>query len=443
MEQIGIQQTLIKIDYLLNFVKILSVPKGRFYFIGNIMVNSLDNNKKSKNTKILVGAIIFLAFLFGWAFGHLDAQSQIKGYVPGISTDTNRPDFGLFWSAWDKITQNYDGTLDYNKLIYGAIDGMVKAAGDPYTMFLTPDQSKKFDEDLEGTISGIGAEVGVKNDRIIIIAPIDGSPAQKAGLKPQDVILKIDDSDTKGMDINTAVSKIRGEIGTKVKLTILRSDKESVYEITREKIDIKSVKWDVKANNIGYIEISRFDSNTASLMNDAINDLNGKNVRGIVIDLRNNPGGYLDAAVDVSSDFLKKGSVIVTEKKTTGTDKSRTYKSDGKGLSTDNNVPIVILVNEGSASASEIVAGALKDNNRATLLGEKTFGKGSVQSVENLGQGTSLHITVAHWYTPSGKNIGKEGITPDITVALTDADYTAGNDPQLDKALLEIESKIK
>lgn len=391
----------------------------------------------------MIGAIIFLAFLFGWAFGHLDAQRQLQGYIPGISTEKNRPDFGLFWSAWDKITQNYDGALDYNKLIYGAIDGMVKAVGDPYTMFLTSDQAKKFNEDLEGSISGVGAEVGIKGDRVIVIAPIDGSPAQKAGIKPQDVILKIDDSDTKGMDINTAVSKIRGEVGTKVKLTISRNGKEFVYNITREKIDIKSVKWDVKPNNIGYIEISRFDSNTSALLNEAIKDLNSKNVKGIVIDLRNNPGGYLDAAVDASSDFLKKGAVIVTEKKMTGSSKPQVYKSDGKGLETDPNVPIVLLVNEGSASASEIMAGALKDNNRAILIGEKTFGKGSVQTVENLGQGTSLHVTVAHWYTPSGKNIGKEGLSPDIVVGLTEADVANGKDPQLDRALLELKNKIK
>lgn len=404
---------------------------------------ALQETRKKRNSKVLYGSIIFLVFLFGWAFGHLDAQRQLKGYIPGITSDKNRPDFSLFWSAWDQITQNYDGKLDYSKLIYGAIDGMVKAVGDPYTLFLTADQSSQFTQELEGTVSGIGAEVGTKNDQIIIIAPLDGSPAQKAGIKAGDIITKIDKTDTKGMDVNTAVSKIRGEVGTKVTLAIFRNDKTLTFTITREKITVKSVKYEIKNDNVGYIEISRFDSNTTSLVKSATNDLKDKKVKGIILDLRNNPGGYLDAAIDVSSEFLKKDAVIVTEKRTVGATKEHVYKADGKGDFMDNSIPVVILVNGGSASASEIVSGALQDNDRAVLVGEKTFGKGSVQTVESLGQGTTLHITIAHWYTPKGKNISKEGLTPNITTTLTEADFNAGKDPQLSKALEYINSKIR
>ncbi len=402
-----------------------------------------DIIKKKRNTKILYGALIFLVFLFGWAFGHLDAQRQIKGYIPGLTNDEKRPDFGLFWSAWDHITQNYDGELDYSKLIYGAIDGMVKAVGDPYTMFLTRDQSTQFNQDLEGSISGIGAEIGVKNDYPVIIAPIDGSPAQKAGIKPGDIVTKIDGTDTKGMDLNTAVSKIRGQAGTKVKLVISRNNTEHALEITRENITVNSVKYEIKNGNVGYVEISKFDNNTASLLQKATADLKDKGAKGIILDLRNNPGGYLDAAISVSSEFLEKNKVVVTEKRTVGDPKERVYKSSGKGKFTDNNIPIVILVNGGSASASEIVAGALKDHDRAILVGEQTFGKGSVQTIENLGQGTTLHITVAHWYTPNGKNIGEEGLTPDIAVGLTEDDYNNDRDPQLDRAMTELKNKIR
>ena len=399
--------------------------------------------KRKRNAKILTGSIIFLAFLFGWALGHLDTQRQTKGYFPGIeSTDNNRPDFSLFWSAWDQITQNYDGKLDYNKLIYGAIDGMVKSIGDPYTMFLTPDQSKQFDQDLEGSVTGIGAEVGIKDGRAVIIAPIADSPAHKAGIKPQDLIIKIGDTDTKGLDLNTAVSKIRGEAGTKVKLVIQRGDKTLNFEITRAKIEIKSVRWEIKDKNIGYIEISRFDSKTSELIKEAATELKEKGVKAIVLDLRNNPGGYLDAAVDVSSQFVKNGTVV-TEKRTVGKERKEEYHASGSGKLTDPNIPMVVLVNEGSASASEIVAGALQDQKRATLIGEKTFGKGSVQAVESLGQGSTLHVTIAHWYTPNGKNINKAGLTPDIDVKLTEDDANSNRDPQLQKAIDYLKSKIK
>lgn len=397
---------------------------------------SLELNKK-RNSKILIGAIIFLAFIFGWAFGHLDFQRQGVGYSPSINRDNGgRANFDLFWQVWDKITTEYDGAIDYQKLIYGAIDGMVKAVGDPYTSFYTPDQTKKFEDELEGSISGIGAEVGIKNGNIIIIAPMENSPAMRAGLKAQDIILKINDEETQGMDLNTAVSKIRGEEGSKVTLKIRRGTEELDFEITREKIDVRSVKWEIKENNIGYIEISRFDSNTSALLREATRELKNKNVKGVILDLRNNPGGYLDAAVNVGSEFIKSGTIVI--EKAENANKKEEYKASGNGNLTDSKFKLVVLVNGGSASASEIVAGAIQDHNRGILIGEKTFGKGSVQSVETIGNGASLHLTIAHWYTPNDKNIGSDGLTPNIEVKMTEEDANANRDPQLEKAIREL-----
>jgi carboxyl-terminal processing protease len=399
-----------------------------------------NNLVKKRNTTILIGALIFLSFIFGWSFGHLDFQRQNVGYSPITQNRTNQANFDLFWQVWDKVTQNFDGPIDYQKLIYGAIDGMVKATGDPYTTFFTPDQTQNFNNELEGNISGIGAEVGIKNGKITVVAPIDNSPAQKAGVKAQDIILKIDDADTQGMDLNTAVSKIRGQAGTKVKLVIQRGEEQLNFEITRENIEVKSVKWEVKSDNIGYIEISKFDSNTSTLIKNATNDLSQKGVKGIILDLRNNPGGYLDAAVNVSSEFIKSGKVVI--EKTDTTSKKQDYFASGQGRMTDTNVPMIVLVNGGSASASEIVSGALQDSKRATLLGEKTFGKGSVQSVEEMAKGSSLHLTIAHWYTPNGRSINKEGLAPDIEVKMTDDDINNSRDPQLDRALAELKARI-
>lgn len=396
---------------------------------------------KINRSKILIGAVIFLSFVFGWAFGHLDSQITKIGYTPKIVNQNNENvDFGLFWQAWNKIVTEYDGEIDYQKLVIGAISGMVEAVGDPYTVFMSTEESASFDSEMDGTISGIGAEIGNKNDNIIVIAPLDNTPAQKAGIKAKDIILKINDESTEGMDLNTAVSKIRGEIGTKVTLLIERDGAELTFEIVREKIETKSVKWEIKENNIGYIEISRFDSNTTELTKQATSELANKNVKGIVLDLRNNPGGYLDSSIEVASEFIKEGVIVI--EKTGDSGQKEEYTANGKGKMTSNSIPMVVLVNGGSASASEIVTGALQDHDRATIVGEKTFGKGSVQAIESIGQGMSIRITIAHWYTPNGVNIGSEGITPDVEIEFTEEDAKTEKDPQLDKALEIIKSKI-
>jgi len=404
----------------------------------------VELTRQQKNSKILIGAFIFLSFIFGWAFGQIDLQTQKAGNsATVINKESNKAvDFGIFWQTWDRVVSEFDGKIDYQNMINGAVSGMVNSLGDPYTVFMTAEQSKSFDAELEGSITGIGAEVGVKNNRVIIVAPIESSPAARAGIKAQDVILTIDGVDTTGMNLTTAVSKIRGDAGTKVKLQIQRGDAKLDYEITREKVDTKSVKWGVKDNNIGYIQITRFDSNTTELTQQATAELASKNVKGIVLDVRNNPGGYLDSAVSVASEFMKSGTVV-TEKPTAREGKEKRYTASGKGKLINTSVPMVVLVNGGSASASEIVAGALQDNNRAVLIGEKTFGKGSVQAIENLMGGASLRITIAHWFTPNGKNISKEGISPNTEVKLSEEDYKADRDPQLTKAIEYLKNNIK
>ena len=220
-----------------------------------------------QNNKLLVGALILLAFIFGWAFGHLDIQptSCTSNNITNKTSKSANVDFGIFWDVWDKVVTTYDGKVDYQKMVQGAINGMVASVGDPYTLYMTPEQTKSFDQELEGSINGIGAEVGIKDSKVIIISPISESPAEKAGIMANDIVLAIDGIDTTGMDLATAVSKIRGEVGSKVKLNIERVGKQLEYEVIRAKIDTKSVIWSVKDNKIGYIEITRFDSNTTSL----------------------------------------------------------------------------------------------------------------------------------------------------------------------------------
>lgn len=309
---------------------------------------------------------------------------------------------------------------------------MVEAAGDPYTEFLTAEQTKEFNEELNGSFSGVGAELGKDGDNIVIVAPIAGFPAEKAGLKPKDVIVEIDGQSTHGLGISEAVKKIRGPEGTEVKLRVIRDQKEDLsFTITRENITIPSVEYKVLDGNIGYLKISRFADDTSELTKAAATKFKDADVKGVVLDMRGNPGGLLNSAVDVSSLWLPNDKTVLEEKRDGVVIK--TYKSNGSALLAGK--PTVVLIDDGSASASEITAGALKDNGVAKLLGIKSFGKGSVQSIESLPDGSSLKVTVARWYTPSGRNIDKEGIEPDIKVEQT-SDSTS--DVQLNAALNEL-----
>ncbi len=340
-------------------------------------------------------------------------------------------DYSSVEALYDKLRAGFDGELDQSKLLEGLRSGLAEAAGDPYTEYFNPQAAEQFNSDLNGSFTGIGAELS-KDDKnnIVVVAPISGFPAEKAGLKPKDIIAEIDGNSAYDISVSNAVAKIRGPKGTQVKLTIVRGTEQKSFAITREQITIPSVTSKTLDGNLGYLRISRFSEDTARLAQKAASEFKAAGVKGMVLDLRSNPGGLLESSVKVSGLWLNEGKTVLSERR--GGAVIRTYKSDGPA--TLAGVPTVVLIDEGSASASEITAGALKDNSVATLIGMKSFGKGSVQQLEDLVDGGILKVTIARWYTPAGKNIDKEGIKPDTEVKISDDDAKSGRDPQLDAA---------
>ena len=353
-----------------------------------------------------------------------------KGKLPPyLSKDVK---FDLYWDVWNLVKERYieQPVVDTN-LFYGSLAGIVASLGDPYSVFLDPETSKKFSEELGGTFEGIGAEIGIKNNRLTIIAPLSGSPAEKAGLKAGDKIFAIDGVDTTGIALDYAVNLIRGPKGTEVTLTISRNGADELQDIKlmRNVIAIKSVELTMK-DNIAYLKLSYFNEDTAADFDQAVKEILIKNPKGIILDMRNNPGGFLDTAIGVASEWIKDQTIVTEE---FGNKEKNDYPATGRARLKD--YKTVVIVNGGSASGSEIVAGALQDYKKATLIGEKTFGKGSVQELEELKDGSAIKITVAHWLTPNGRSINEQGISPDIEVKLTKEDYNADHDPQMDKAL--------
>jgi len=372
---------------------------------------------------LLVGTVAFIAGTRSTAM-----LASLQG-----NKNPSTLDFASVQELYDVLRSKFDGDLDPAKLIDGAKHGMVAATGDPYTVYFNEEEAKEFAGDLEGTFEGIGAELGKREDQLVIVATLDGSPAKAAGLTGGDAIVQVNGEATTGWSIEKAVSQIRGKKGTSVKLTIVRGDEAPRdVPITRDTITDPSVKSEILDGNIGYMRISRFgESETTRLARQAADSFKQKAVKGIVVDLRGNGGGYLSAAQEIASLWLK-DKVVVTERKDGQViDTLRSYSDDAVLAG----IPTVVLVDGGSASASEILAGALSDNGVAKLVGEKTFGKGSVQTIEDILGGGQLKVTVAKWYTPKGKNITKEGITPDNVVKLTAEDVAANRDPQKAKAL--------
>jgi carboxyl-terminal processing protease len=405
-------------------------------------MNLLYQNKKSKKFLLVYFVILLIlgSFIIGLFVGRSETVKQnilSQELITNKYSKSSKIDFKLFWDTWELLEKKFiHQPLDYQKMLYGATAGMVAALGDPYTIFMDPEMTSKFKEEIEGSFEGIGAEIGIKNNKLTIIAPLASSPAEKAGLRAHDLILKIDGQDTSAMSLIEAVSKIRGPKGTEVTLTIKRGDEESRdYKIVREKIDVKSVEWQkISTPNgslVAYIELSYFGEETANELKKAASEILSSNIKGIILDLRNNAGGYLESAVDVTSLFLEKDKLVVTQVQ--GSGEKREYKTRGGNILSS--FPLIILVNNGSASASEIVAGALRDSRSIPLVGEKTFGKGSVQELEYLYDGSSVRISVARWLTPKGQDINGEGIAPNFEVKLTDEDYNKDRDPQLQKAL--------
>lgn len=336
-----------------------------------------------------------------------------------------------FWEAWNKLHDNFIGSLDPKALVYGAISGMIRASGDPYTAFSDPDASKQFKESLRGSFSGIGAEMGIKSGLIVVIAPLSGSPAEKAGVQAGDVVVAVDKEPiTEDMSLDEVVRSIRGPKGEKVELTLLHKDAKETSDITivRDDIEVQSVKMEVR-DGIAIITITNFNEDTAQKFVEVAKRAKQQNVKGVVLDVRNNPGGYLDAAVTIASQFLQPGDAVVTEKGK----KEITHSSKISG--TLHGIPVVVLVNHGSASASEILAGALQDNLDTPIVGEKSFGKGSVQEVLTLSDDSTLRVTIAKWFTPKGKSINEQGIEPSVTVK---DDTNTPEDEQLQKAIEEV-----
>jgi carboxyl-terminal processing protease len=348
----------------------------------------------------------------------------------GIKASAETLDTTLLQQTYRALVANFDGTLDKSALERGATRGMVQAAGDEYTAFFSPEEASEFDNDMSGSIGGgIGAQVGMRGNKVTLVKIIADTPAERSGLKAGDAVLKINDESTEGFTTEKAVEKIRGEIGTTVKLGIERQDQQLDIVVTREAISAPSVSHEIK-DGIGIMTMSRFDQDTNRLARQAAEVFASEKVKGVILDLRGNPGGYLTAARDVAGIWLNK-KVVVIEKE--GGRVVEELKSGSSPLL--EGVPTVVLVDGGSASASEIVAGALQDHRAATLLGETTYGKGSVQRLLPLADGSMLKVTVARWYTPNGKNITKEGIRPDVEVEITEQQLRDGDDVQMRAAL--------
>lgn len=393
-----------------------------------------------KTRKILLPIILILTFGFFYFVGYLHGHQNLqfyKGYIPTIQNkELGKPkdiDFSLFWEVWNKVEAEYPGQVDRKKLFYGAISGILTGLDDPYSVFMEPGESESFLQDLEGVFEGIGVEITVKDNQLTVVAPLKDSPAQKAGLRAADIIAKVDGERTDEMSLDEAVAKIRGPKGTDVVLTILRDSEVFDVTVTRKEIKIESVQYEIKDDNIAYIRISQFGTDTEDLLNNAVSDIQIKRPKAIILDLRDNPGGFLETAVNVASVFIKDGMIVQEEYK--GGEKNE-FESTGDGRLAD--FKLVVLINQGSASGAEIVAGAIQDRKRGVLIGEKTFGKGSVQEFEELKGGSYLRLTVAKWLTPSGRDINTEGISPDIEVELSQEDIDADRDPQLERALQEV-----
>lgn len=401
-----------------------------------------------RNLTVIAGLVG--VFGLGFLAGRENYQLSLQGGRVTFSHQTPRNetvDFSLFWEVYDVVQKSYydKSKIDGQKILYGAIQGMVASLGDPYTSFLTPDQNKDVKAELAGTYEGVGIQLGYKDNKLVVIAPLEGTPAKAAGVKAGDRIVKIGDKPTEALSLPDAVGLIRGSAGTKISLTLLREGASDPYrvELTRAKIQVKSVEFTDKGGGIGLIKLSRFADNTNTEWTAAVDQVASAGSRVMILDLRDDPGGYLQSAVFVGSEFISSG--VVVKQDTAGRVSDFSVFRSGRLT----NIPMVVLINKGSASASEIVAGALQDYGRATLVGEQSFGKGTIQEVEDVSCAKadnstcpSLHLTTAKWLTPKGRWINGTGLTPDIKVNLTDDDFKAGRDPQMDRAVEVAKSKI-
>jgi len=387
-------------------------------------------------------SLLLLGFIGSFAAGFY--IGKIHGYVTPIEGVTNldvgQPqdvDFSVFWDVWRLVQERFVGSeeLDVQAMVHGAIKGVIKSLGDPYTVFMTPEDTTRFIEDISGSFGGVGMEIGIRDHKLQVIAPLEGTPAERAGLRAGDHIVRIgEDTFTSDITIDEAVSLIRGPEGTSIALSIFREgfDEPKEFLIERAIINIPSLRWEFLEDDIAYVKLFQFSEKAKSDFSRASNEILASSSQKIILDLRNNPGGFLQIAVDIAGWFLERGEVVVIEDFRSDL-KQKEHKARGNGKFREHSV--VVLINEGSASASEIVAGALRDNRGVLLIGEKSFGKGSVQELEKLKDQSSLKVTVANWLTPNGNLITGKGLVPDLEVEITEEDRESGRDPQLDKAI--------
>jgi carboxyl-terminal processing protease len=420
-----------------------------------------DTLNKTLKTALVVLIVIFvgvLAFAGGLTVGHvlpaaralaLPGGNPLVSASPSSDQQTATPQdlqtlFTPFWEAWNLVHEKYvDQPVDDVKLMQGAIRGMMEALGDKHSSYMDPVTYTEANTDLSGQYEGIGAYVDTGGEYLTVTSPIPGSPADKAGLRPGDKIIKIDGEDMTGVDPELARQRVLGPSGTTVHLTVLREGESAPleFDVTRGKIVIKSATGKMLDNGIAYVQVTTFGDKTTQELKDTLKELMAQNPKGIVLDLRFNGGGYLKTAVEVASQFIDHGPVLYEQY---GDGTKNVYDVLPGGLATDTKIPMVVLINEGSASASEIVAGALQDDGRAKLVGVTSYGKGSVQEwIPLSGNEGAVRVTVAKWLTPSGRTINEKGLDPDVYVTMTAEDYAAGRDPQLDAAVATLNSMIQ
>jgi len=373
--------------------------------------------------------LVIVAIVSFVAGARSDALFANVASVFGVRTSNKTIDLSSVQKTYQELIANYDGKLDTQKLIYGANRGLVEAAGDPHTAYMDPDETKEFDKSLSGQIGGgIGAEIGLRNNKPTIIKPLENSPAQKAGIKAGEAIVKVNDESSSDWSVEKVVSKIRGEVGTSVKLTLLSGSQTREVSVVRQNIVSPAVESEIDGE-IGILKVNRFGDDTVSLARKYASEFVEKGVKKVILDLRNNPGGTVGAAQGLLGIWLD-NQIAMTERR--GSEIVKTLRTTGTPIL--GNMKTVVLINGNSASASEITAGALREYGKATLVGQKSYGKGSVQIVLGLPGGSQMKVTEARWYTPKGKNIDKTGIEPDVKVDLSSDDVNNNVDPQMDKA---------
>ena len=373
--------------------------------------------------------LVIVAIVSFVAGARSDALFANVASVFGVRTSNKTIDLSSVQKTYQELIANYDGKLDTQKLIYGANRGLVEAAGDPHTAYMDPDETKEFDKSLSGQIGGgIGAEIGLRNNKPTIIKPLENSPAQKAGIKAGEAIVKVNDEASSDWSVEKVVSKIRGEVGTSVKLTLLSGGQTREVSVVRQNIVSPAVESEIDGE-IGILKVNRFGDDTVSLARKYASEFVEKGVKKVILDLRNNPGGTVGAAQGLLGIWLD-NQIAMTERR--GSEIVKTLRTTGTPIL--GNMKTVVLINGNSASASEITAGALREYGKATLVGQKSYGKGSVQIVLGLPGGSQMKVTEARWYTPKGKNIDKTGIEPDVKVDLSSDDVNNNLDPQMDKA---------